>query len=152
MMLQGLPCRLNWPATDVLLHIKAPCDGPNPCFLQVDKLPDGSFRAAFGTLFETVEVARTTDLEGLLRCTWRAMQSAHDPRRCAGNRIPAQCRNRAWIAALQAMHNDLKMGRARSTIPTTGVAADGEAFISPVGRADCPLPKTPTPKLPREPV
>jgi hypothetical protein len=38
----------------------------------------------------------------------------------------------------------------------TSVAAlaydDSEAFISPLVRADCPLPKTPTPKLPREPV
>ena len=121
------PCKLNCPATDVLLHINAPCGGP--CFLRVDKLPDGRYRAAFGTLFETAEVVRTTDLEGLLRCIW-AMQNARDPRAgCTGNRIPAQCRNRAWIAALQAMHNDL---RARSTIPTISVAAlacdDSEAF------------------------
>ena len=124
-MLEELPYRLK---TDVLLHIKAPCGGSNPCFLQIDKLPDGCYRATFGTLFETVEVARTTDLEGLLRRTWRAMQSAHDPRRCTGNRIPAQCRNHAWISALQAMHNDLRVERdPRSQRP----GVDSEASSHP---------------------
>jgi hypothetical protein len=126
-MLEELPCRLK---TDVLLHIKTPCGGSNPCFLQIDKLPDGYYRAAFGTLFETVEVARTTDLEGLLRCTWRASR-AHDSRRCTGNRIPAQCRNRAWIAALQAMHNDL---RVECDPGSQQPGVDREAFISPVVR------------------
>jgi hypothetical protein len=44
---------------------------------------------------------------------------------------------------------------ALTTIGVTFAAPaydDSEAFISPLVRADCPLPKTPTPKLPQEPV
>jgi hypothetical protein len=88
-------------ADDVVLHVNVPC---GPCFLQIDKLPEGRYRAAFGTLFETVEVARTRDLERLLRCTYRAMQSARDSwASCTGSRIPARCRHPAVIGALQAM-------------------------------------------------
>jgi hypothetical protein len=44
MMLEEPPCRLK---TDALLHIKAPC-GSNPCFLRIDKLPDGCNVFRFG--------------------------------------------------------------------------------------------------------
>ena len=43
------------PATDVILHVNVPCAGGGPdklTYLEIDKLPDGRFRATVGTLFE----------------------------------------------------------------------------------------------------
>lgn len=58
------------PATDVILHINVPCAGygpASPCYLEIDKLPDGRYRATVGTLFEFQEITRTRDLEALVR-------------------------------------------------------------------------------------
>jgi hypothetical protein len=41
--------------------------GGSPAYLELDKLPDGRFRATVGTLFEHQELCRTGDLESLLR-------------------------------------------------------------------------------------
>jgi hypothetical protein len=41
---------------------------------EIDKLPDGGYRATVGTLFEHQEICRTRDLEALLRHA-HAMQS-----------------------------------------------------------------------------
>jgi hypothetical protein len=41
--------------------------GGSPAYLEIDKLPDGRYRATVGTLFENQELCRTGDLEGLLR-------------------------------------------------------------------------------------
>jgi hypothetical protein len=60
----------NPPAIDVILHLNVPCAGGGPdklTFLEIDKLPDGQYRATVGTLFEHEEVCRTRDLEALLR-------------------------------------------------------------------------------------
>jgi hypothetical protein len=35
--------------------------------LEIDKLPDGTYRATVGTLFEHQEICRTGDLEALVR-------------------------------------------------------------------------------------
>jgi hypothetical protein len=61
--------------------------------------------------------------------------------------------------ALTTIGVTLTTARSQAIIPTTNawtgehnsaaLAYDNsEAFISPLVRADCPLPKTPTPKLP----
>jgi hypothetical protein len=64
------------PATDVLLDFTVPFSGGGtPAYLEVDKLPDGLYRATVGTLFEFQELCRTCDLEGLLRHA-RAVQSS----------------------------------------------------------------------------
>jgi hypothetical protein len=64
------------PATDVLLDFTVPFSGGgSPAYLEIDKLPDGRYRATVGTLFEFQELCRTGDLEGLLRYT-RAVQSS----------------------------------------------------------------------------
>jgi hypothetical protein len=56
------------PATDVLLHLVVPCSGGGtPARLEIDKLPDGLYRATVGTLFEHQEICRTGDLEALVR-------------------------------------------------------------------------------------
>jgi hypothetical protein len=56
------------PATDVLLQMRIPHGGGGPpCRLQIDKLADGRYRAAAGSLFEAYELCRTPDLEPLLR-------------------------------------------------------------------------------------
>jgi hypothetical protein len=55
------------PATDVLLHLNVPCAGGAPAYLEIDKLPDGRYRATVGTLFEHQEICRTGDLEALVR-------------------------------------------------------------------------------------
>ncbi len=55
------------PATDVILHVNVPCAGGSPAYLEIDKLPDGLYRATVGTLFEHQEVCRTGDLEALVR-------------------------------------------------------------------------------------
>jgi hypothetical protein len=56
------------PATDVLLHLVVPCSGGGtPARLELDKLPDGRYRATVGTLFEHQEICRTRDLEALVR-------------------------------------------------------------------------------------
>jgi hypothetical protein len=55
------------PAIDVLLHLNVPCAGPTPARLEIDKLPDGLYRATVGTLFEHQEITRTRDLEALIR-------------------------------------------------------------------------------------
>ena len=57
------------PATDLLLHLNIPCAGASPAYLEIDKLPDGRYRATVGTLFQYQELCRTTDLEELLRYT-----------------------------------------------------------------------------------
>jgi hypothetical protein len=62
------------PATDVLLDVTVPFSGGGtPAYLEIDKLPEGRFRATVGTLFEFQELCRTGGLEGLLRHT-RAVQ------------------------------------------------------------------------------
>ena len=56
------------PATDVLLDFTVPFSGGGtPAYLEIDKLPEGLYRATVGTLFECQELCRTGDLEGLLR-------------------------------------------------------------------------------------
>jgi hypothetical protein len=35
--------------------------------MEIDKLPDGTYRATVGTLFEHQEICRTRDLEALVR-------------------------------------------------------------------------------------
>jgi hypothetical protein len=55
------------PATDVIRHVNVPCSGPTPAQLEIDKLPDGRYRATVGTLFEHQEICRTADLEALVR-------------------------------------------------------------------------------------
>jgi hypothetical protein len=58
------------PATDVLLDVNVPFSGGgSPAYLELDKLPDGRYRATVGTLFEFQELCRTVDLERLLRHT-----------------------------------------------------------------------------------
>jgi hypothetical protein len=48
------------PATDVLLHVNVPCSGGgSPAYLEIDKLPDGTYRATVGTLFEHQEICRS---------------------------------------------------------------------------------------------
>ena len=57
------------PATDVLLDFTVPfSDGGTPAYLEIDKLPEGLYRATVGTLFECQELCRTGDLEGRLCC------------------------------------------------------------------------------------
>ena len=63
---------MAWPdqnplANDVILHVNVPCAGGSPAYLEIDKLPDGSYRATVGTLFEHQEICRTRDLEALVR-------------------------------------------------------------------------------------
>jgi hypothetical protein len=55
------------PATDIILHVNVPCAGGSPAYLEIDKLPDGTYRATVGTLFEHQEICRTGDLEALVR-------------------------------------------------------------------------------------
>jgi hypothetical protein len=48
---------MAWPdqnplANDVILHVNVPCAGGSPAYLEIDKLPDGTYRATVGTLFE----------------------------------------------------------------------------------------------------
>ena len=60
----------NPPAIDVILHLNVPCAGygaASPCYLEIDKLDDGRYRATVGTLFEHEEICRTDDLEALVR-------------------------------------------------------------------------------------
>jgi hypothetical protein len=64
--LRGCPIsyarRMTWtgqnpPATDVLLHLVVPCSGGGTAArLELDKLPDGRYRATVGTLFEHQEI------------------------------------------------------------------------------------------------
>ena len=54
-------------ATDLLLHVNVPCAGGSPAYLEIDKLPDGAYRATVRTLFEHQEICRTRDLEALVR-------------------------------------------------------------------------------------
>ena len=66
----------NPPATDVLLDFTVPFSGGGtPAYLEIDKLPEGIYRATVGTLFEYQELCRTGDLESLLRHA-RAVQSS----------------------------------------------------------------------------
>jgi hypothetical protein len=45
------------PATDVLLDVNVPFSGGGlPAYLELDKLPDGRYRATGGTLFEYHEL------------------------------------------------------------------------------------------------
>jgi hypothetical protein len=44
-----------------------PCAGGSPAYLEIDKLPDGAYRATVATLFEHQEICRTRDLEALVR-------------------------------------------------------------------------------------
>ena len=48
----------NPPATDIVLHLNVPCAGGSPAYLEIDKLPDGTYRATVGTLFEHQEICR----------------------------------------------------------------------------------------------
>jgi hypothetical protein len=58
------------PAADILLDVNVPFSGGgSPAYLEIDKLPDGRYRATVGTLFEFQELCRTGDLESLLRHT-----------------------------------------------------------------------------------
>jgi hypothetical protein len=61
------------PATDVLLQMRIPHGSGSPCRLQIDKLPDGRYRATATSLVEArdVELCRTPDLEQVLRHTYR---------------------------------------------------------------------------------
>jgi hypothetical protein len=44
-------------ATDVLLDVNVPFSGGgSPAYLELDKLPDGRYRATVGTLFEYYEL------------------------------------------------------------------------------------------------
>jgi hypothetical protein len=55
------------------LHLNVPCSGGGtPAHLEIDKLPDGQYRATVGTLFEHQEICRTNDLEGVVR-RWSAV-------------------------------------------------------------------------------
>jgi Staphylococcal nuclease homologue len=70
--LTGYARRMVWPgqdprATDVILHLNVPYAGASPAYLEIDKLPDGRYRATVGTLFEHQEICRTGDLEALVR-------------------------------------------------------------------------------------
>jgi hypothetical protein len=47
----------------------------SPAYLELDKLPEGLYRATVGTLFEYQELCRTGDLEGLLRGVRRVQSS-----------------------------------------------------------------------------
>jgi hypothetical protein len=50
------------------LHLNVPCSaGGTPAYLEIDKLPDGRYRASVGTLFEHQELCWTSDLEALVR-------------------------------------------------------------------------------------
>jgi hypothetical protein len=51
----------------VILHLNVPCAGGAPTYLEIDKLPDRTYRATVGTLFEHQEICRTRDLEALIR-------------------------------------------------------------------------------------
>ena len=68
---------MNWtdrdpPETDLLLQMTIPHGGGGPtCRLEIDKLPDGHYRVTVGTLLEALELCRTSDLETLLRHTYR---------------------------------------------------------------------------------
>jgi hypothetical protein len=54
-------------AAGVILHLNVPCSGGgSPAYLEIDKLPDGRYRATVGTLFEFQEICRTADLEALV--------------------------------------------------------------------------------------
>ena len=55
------------PASDVILHVNVPCAGGSSAYLEIDKLPDGTYRATVGTLFQFQEICRTRDLEALIR-------------------------------------------------------------------------------------
>ena len=47
------------PATDVLLDFTMPFSGGgSPAYLELEKLPDGWYRATVGTLFECQELCR----------------------------------------------------------------------------------------------
>jgi hypothetical protein len=51
------------PATDVLLDFTVPFSGGGtPAYLEIDKLPEGLYRATVGTLFEYQELCRTGNL------------------------------------------------------------------------------------------
>jgi hypothetical protein len=56
------------PAVDVLLDFTVPFSGGGtPAYLEIDKLPEGRYRATVGTLFDYQELCRTGDLESLVR-------------------------------------------------------------------------------------
>jgi hypothetical protein len=71
------------PATDVLLYLVVPCSGGGtPARLELDKLPDGRYRATVGTLFEHQEICRTRDLdEALVRHADAMAGCRHRPAR-----------------------------------------------------------------------
>jgi hypothetical protein len=69
-------CSKDPPAADVLLDINVPfAGGGTPAYLEIDKLPDGRYRATVGTMFEFQEICRTENLEGLLRYSRAVQQS-----------------------------------------------------------------------------
>jgi hypothetical protein len=54
--------------TALITGSATPCSGgATPARLEIDKLPDGQYRATVGTLFEHQEICWTDDLEALLR-------------------------------------------------------------------------------------
>ena len=55
------------PAMDLPLRMLIPHGGEPPCHLQIDRLPDGRYRATAGPLPEGHELCRTPDRESLLR-------------------------------------------------------------------------------------
>src|SRR4051812_8182941 len=53
------------PAEDVVIVLRP--HGTGAGYIEVDRLPDGAYRATHGSAFGCIEVGRTADLEGLLR-------------------------------------------------------------------------------------
>jgi hypothetical protein len=79
-------CDQDPPATDVLLDVTVPFSGGGtPAYLEIDKLPDGRYRATVGTLLDYQELCRT----------------AHLPRheeRCGSDAADDDGRGAPWIA------------------------------------------------------
>lgn len=50
--------------TDVICTVSAPTRGTQ---IEIDKLPDGMYRATAGNLFQSQEIGRSRELEPLLR-------------------------------------------------------------------------------------
>ena len=94
------------------LRMLIPHGGEPPCHLQIDKLPDGRYRATAGPLPEAHELCRTPDLEALFR---------------QADRLSA-CRSfREVLTALQQL-SELDDGRATPQPQASGAA------VGPIGR------------------
>jgi hypothetical protein len=135
---------MAWPgqnplATDVILHLNVPCAGGSPAYLEIDKLPDGRYRATVGTLFEHQEICR------------RAIS-----RRWCGT--PTR-----WPGAARSMMSSLRSGRCERsvevgrqkleapTIAAPPVAHDGNhrAAVSFMRRCGSRAALGPTPTVPQ---